>query len=163
MSFARSHLEAVMAIIRYEPLRDPFEQLMSLAASGKRAALAMPIDVYRAADGSYHLEADVPGADPGTIEVTVEHSTLSLRAQRSAKYGDADQVVAAERPQGQFSRQLTLGDGVDPDHLTASYTDGVLHVIIPESPKVQPRRIEVTHAPPAESAGGKSAPKPAHA
>jgi HSP20 family protein len=106
-----------MALITYEPFRDTFEQLMCLAASGKRAALAMPIDVYRKEDGSYHVEADLPGADPGTIEVTVEHSTVRLRAQRSAHYSDADHLVAAERPQGIFSRQLTLGEGVDPDHL----------------------------------------------
>jgi HSP20 family protein len=151
-----------MAVIRYEPVRDPFEQLMSLAASGRRAALAMPIDVYRASDGSYHVEADVPGADPDTIEVTVEHSTLTMRAQRSAHYGEADYVVAAERPQGPFSRQLTLGEGVDPDHLTATYTDGVLHVSIPASPKVQPRRIEVTHGHSAHSADGKPPPEPEH-
>jgi len=148
-----------MAVIRYEPLRDPFEQLMSLAASGKRAALAMPIDVYRTDDGSYHVEADLPGADPDSIEVTVEHGTLSLRAERNADYGDTDHVVAAERPQGPFSRQLTLGEGVDPDHLTATYADGVLHVSIPASPKIQPRRIEVTHGHPAHGAGAKSGPK----
>lgn len=91
---------------------------MSLAASGRRAALAMPIDVYRTHDGSYHIGADLPGADPDNIDGTVEHSTLSLRAQRKPHYGDADHVVAAERPQGSFSRQLSLGEGVDPDHLT---------------------------------------------
>jgi len=151
-----------MAVIRYEPFRDPVEQLMSLAASGRRAALAMPIDVYRTQDGSYHVEADLPGADPGTIEVTVEHSTLTLSAQRNAAYGETDHVVVAERPQGTFSRQLTLGEGVDPDHLTATYTDGVLHVTVPASPKVQPRRIEVTHGQPARGTADKSAPKPAH-
>jgi len=148
-----------MAVIRYEPFRDPFEQLMSLAASGKRAALAMPIDIYRTEDGSYHVEADMPGANPDTIEVTVEHSTLTLRAQRKARYGDTDYIVAAERPQGTFSRQLTLGEGVDPDHLTAAYTEGVLQVTIPASPKIQPRRIEVTHGHRARD----TEPEPAHA
>jgi HSP20 family protein len=160
VSFPHSYQEAAMAVIRSEPFRDPFEQLMSLAASGKRAALAMPIDVYRTQDGSYHVEADLPGADPDSIDVTVEHSTLGLRAKRSAQYGDTDHVVAAERPQGPFSRQLTLGEGVHPDHLTATYTDGVLHVTIPASPKVQPRRIQVTRGHPAHSTGGESAPRP---
>ena len=152
-----------MAVIRYEPVRDPFEQLMSLAASGRRSTLAMPIDVYRTEDGSYHVEADLPGADPDTMEVTVEHSTLTLRAQRKAHYGDADHVVAAERPQGTFSRQLTLGEGVDPDHLAATYTDGVLRVAIPASPKVQPRHIEVTHRRSAQRTGAKNEPKSAEA
>ena len=148
-----------MAVIRYEPFRDPVEQLMSLAASGRRAVLAMPIDVYRTPEGSYHVEADLPGAEPDTIEVTVEHSTLTLSAQRNAGYGETDHVVAAERPQGTFSRQLTLGEGVDPDHLTATYTDGVLHVTVPASPKIQPRRIEVTHGHRARD----TEPEPAHA
>jgi HSP20 family protein len=154
-----------MAMIRHEPFRDPFEQLITLAASGRRAALAMPIDVYRTQDGSYHVEADLPGADPDTIEVTVEHSTLTLRAQRKARYSDTDHVTAAERPQGPFSRQLTLGEGIDPDHLTATYTDGVLNVTIPASPKVQPRRIQVTHGHPAHSTAGNgsSQPKPGRA
>lgn len=133
-----------MAVIRHEPFRDPFERLMSLAASGTHAPLGMPMDVYRSEDGNYHIEADLPGVDAGSVEVTVEHGTLTIRAERTPHYASA-QVLSAERSQGSFTRQLTLGEGVDSDHLTADYADGVLHVLIPASPKVQPRRIEVTH------------------
>lgn len=134
-----------MAVIRYEPFRDPLERLMSMAASGTRAPLAMAMDVYRSDDGSYHIEADLPGVKPDNVDVTVEHSTLTIRAERQPNYGETDHILAAERPQGPFSRQLTLGEGLDADHLTAAYADGVLHLTIPASPKVQPRRIEVTH------------------
>jgi HSP20 family protein len=134
-----------MAVIRYEPFRDPFERLLSLAASGTRGPLAMPMDVYRTDDGSYHIEADLPGVDPATLDVTVEHGTLTMRAERKPHYGDSERVIAAERPQGGFTRQLTLGEGLDADHLAAEYADGVLHVTIPASPRVQPRRITVTH------------------
>ena len=136
-----------MAVIRFEPFRDPFERLFSLAATGTRAPLGMPIDVYRAEDSSYHVEADLPGADPDSIEVTVEHSTLTIRAERTPHYGESEQVIAAERPQGSFTRQLSLGEGVDSENLTAGYADGVLHVTIPASPKTQARRVEITHAP----------------
>ena len=136
-----------MAVIRFEPFRDPFERLISLAATGTRAPLGMPIDVYRAEDGSYHVEADLPGADPDSIEVTVEHSTLTIRAERTPHYRESEQVIAAERPQGSFTRQLSLGEGVDSENLTAGYADGVLHVTIPASPKTQARRVEITHAP----------------
>jgi HSP20 family protein len=132
-----------MAVIRFEPLRDPFERLISMAATGTRAPLAMPMDVYRAEDGSYHLDADLPGVDPDSIEVTVEHSTLTIRAERTPHYGESEQVIVAERPQGSFTRQLSLGEGVDSANLTASYADGVLEVTIPLSPMVQPRRVEI--------------------
>jgi HSP20 family protein len=135
-----------MAVIRFEPFRDPLERLLSMAATGTRAPLGMPMDVYRAGDGSYHVEADLPGADPDSVEVTVEHSTLTIRAERTPHYSDSDQVIVTERPQGSFTRQLSLGEGVDSENLTADYADGVLHVTIPVSPKTQARRVEITHA-----------------
>ncbi len=138
-----------MSVTRFEPFRDPFrevDRLLSMAASGTRAPLGMPMDVYRAQDGSYHVEADLPGADPDTVEVTVEHAVLTIRAERTAHYGGSEQVLVAERPQGTFARQLSLGEAVDSENLTAGYADGVLHVTIPASPKAQARRVEVTRA-----------------
>ena len=64
------------------PFRE-LDRLISMAATGTPAPLGMPIDVYRAEDGSYHLEADLPGVDPDTVEVTVEHATLTIRAERT--------------------------------------------------------------------------------
>jgi HSP20 family protein len=143
-----------MAVIRHEPFRDPFERLMSMAASGTRMPQGMPIDVYRSEDGDYHIEADLPGVDAKSVEVTVEHGTLTIAAVRKPDYGDSSQVLAAERPHGSFARRLTLGEGVDADRLTASYTDGVVHVHIPASPKVKARRIEVTHGQAGHTAQG---------
>ena len=136
-----------MAVFRFEPFRDPVERLMSMAATGTRTPLAMPMDIYRTEDGTYHVQADLPGVDSGTIDVTVEHSTLTITAERAPGYGDTEQVIVAERPQGSFARQLSLGEGVDSDHLTADYADGVLRVNIPAAPKAQARRIEITHTP----------------
>jgi len=138
-----------MSVMRFEPFRDPFrelDRLLSMAASGTRAPLGMPLDVYRGEDGSYHVEADLPGVDPDSVEVTVERGVLTIRAERTPRYGGGEPVIVAERPQGSFTRQLSLGEGVDSENLTAEYADGVLHVIIPASPKTQPRRVEVTRA-----------------
>jgi HSP20 family protein len=135
-----------MAVFRFEPFRDPVERLMSMATTGTRGPLGMPMDIYRTKDGTYHVEADLPGADPGTVEVTVEHGTLTIKAERAPGYGDSEQVIVAERPQGSFTRQLSLGEGVDSDRLTASYANGVLTVTIPAAAKAQARRIEITHA-----------------
>lgn len=136
-----------MAVLRFEPFREPFDRLMSLAATGTRTPFGMPIDIYRSDDGTYHVETDLPGVDPASIEVTVEHSTLTIKAERAPQYGDGDQVIAAERPQGTFTRQFALGEGVDSEHLAAGYSQGVLHVTIPAAPTAQARRIDIKHAP----------------
>ncbi len=138
-----------MSVFRFEPFRDPareLDRLMSMAASGTRAPLGMPLDVYRGEDGSYHVEADLPGVDPDSVEVTVESGALTIQAERTPHYGQSPQVIAAERPQGSFTRQLSLGEGVDSENLTADYADGVLHVTLPASLRSQPRRVEITHA-----------------
>ena len=121
-----------MSVFRFfEPFRDPareLDRLMSIAASGTRAPLGMPLDVYRDDDGSYHIDLDLPGVDPASIEVTVDSGALTIQAERTPAYREGQQVIVAERSQGSFARQLSLGEGVDSENLTATYTDGVLHV-----------------------------------
>ena len=136
-----------MAVIRFDPFRDPF----GAAVVHGRDRNACPA---RHAHGRLPRRGwQLPrrgrpaGVDPDSIEVTVEHSTLTIRAERTPHHGDSEQVIVAERPQGSFTRQLSLGEGVDPENLTADYADGVLHLTIPVSPKTRARRVEITHAP----------------
>jgi HSP20 family protein len=52
-------------------------------------------------------------------------------------------VVVAERPQGNFTRQLFLGESFDVDHITATYDQGVLTVVVPVVEQAKPRRVEI--------------------
>ena len=98
----------------------------------------MPMDAWRCADG-YHVALDLPGVDPGSTELTVERNSLSVQAM----FGEGDQVLTAERPQGSFTRHLILGDDVDAENVRADYTNGVLNLTIPVKQSTQPRRIEI--------------------
>ncbi len=134
-----------MSILQFDPFRDPLRGLDRLASqlvSGTRTAALLPMDAWRAGD-QYHVALDVPGVDPGSIELTVERNAVTVQAQRQASFGEDDQVLLAERPQGGFTRQLMLGEGLDPEQVQADYTDGVLHLTIPVKQSAQPRRIEV--------------------
>ena len=51
----------------------------------------------------------------------------------------------AERPQGEFSRQLFLGESLDRDQITATYDNGVLTLTIPVAEEAKPRKVEITH------------------
>ena len=103
---------------------------------------AMPIDLYRAGD-HYVLHVDLPGADPGSVDVNVEDRTLTIRAERTARTEAGVQWLARERATGTYVRQLTLGRGLALDAITASYADGVLTLTIPVAEEARPRRIEV--------------------
>jgi HSP20 family protein len=127
---------------------DPFQELDRLFAqivSADRAAATMPMDLYRSAD-HYVLHVDLPGADPGTIDVSVEDRTLTIRAQRTPRTEQDVQWLAKERPVGTYARQLTVGRGLALDAISATYADGVLTLTIPVAEEAKPRRIDVQHA-----------------
>lgn len=124
---------------------DPISQLDRFAASvldSVRAPRLMPVDLFRDGD-RYILHADLPGVDPGSIDVDVDGGQLSIRAQRTADTREGVRWLARERGAGSFLRQFTLGDGVDIDGISASYESGVLSVIIPVSERAKPRKIAV--------------------
>ncbi|WP_425953736.1 Hsp20/alpha crystallin family protein [Xylanimonas sp. McL0601] len=127
---------------------DPFEEMDRLFGTltmGTRSAVpGMPMDLFREGE-HYVLAIDLPGVDPGTIDVSVEDRTLTVRAERTARSGDG-QWLLRERPTGTFARQLTLGRGLALDRIEASYADGVLSLTIPVAEEAKPRRIEVSQA-----------------
>ncbi|BDZ53707.1 hypothetical protein GCM10025870_07800 [Agromyces marinus] len=105
----------------------------------------MSIDLYRDGD-HYVLAADLPGIDPGSVDLDVDGQLLTLRAERTSRSdGDAKWLVR-ERPAGSFLRQITLGDGLDTQKISAHYENGVLSVIIPVSEQAKPRKIAITSA-----------------
>ncbi|MCB7136388.1 Hsp20/alpha crystallin family protein [Cellulosimicrobium marinum] len=123
------------------------DRLVGQLSSGQRlpaASGAMPLDLFRAGD-HYVLTIDLPGVDPGTIDVSVEDRTLTVRAERSPRTDSEVQWLARERPSGTFARQLTVGRGLALDRITASYEDGVLTLTVPVAEEARPRRIEVAH------------------
>ncbi len=127
---------------------DPFQEMDRLFGSfagSARQAGGLPMDLFRTGD-HYVLVMDLPGVDPGTIDVSVEDRTLTIRAERTQRSGDDTQWLVRERPTGTFARQLTVGRGLALDNLSASYADGVLSLPIPVSEEAKPRRIEVAHS-----------------
>jgi HSP20 family protein len=126
---------------------DPFRELERFAqqVTGTRSRpTAMPLDAYRAGD-EFVVSFDLPGVDPGAIEIDVERNVLTVKAERRPlPTGDDVQLQVAERPLGVFSRQLFLGDSLDTGRVTAGYEAGVLTLRIPVAEQAKPRRIEVT-------------------
>ena len=127
---------------------DPFRDLERLTqqALGTHGTLArpsvMPMDAWREGD-TFHVEFDLPGVNPHSIDVDVERNVVTVKAERPSRASDAE-LIAAERPRGMFSRQLILGDNLDTDNIAAGYDSGVLTLKIPVAERAKPRKIAVT-------------------
>lgn len=103
----------------------------------------MPMDVWREGD-TFHVELDLPGINPDSIDVAVDQGVLIVRAERPYAGDEGHDWVTAERPHGVFSRQLFLGDQLDTEHIGADYTDGVLRLTVPVAEASKPRKIAIS-------------------
>ena len=104
-------------MLRFDPFSDldalTRGLLTSQAATGSnRTPRFMPMDLCKI-DDHYVLTADLPGVDPGSVDVNVDNGTLTIAARRTARSEDAVQWLANERFFGSYRRQLSLGEGID--------------------------------------------------
>ncbi|MBD8206658.1 Hsp20/alpha crystallin family protein [Microbacterium sp. CFBP 8790] len=127
----------------YDPFRD-LDRLASTLLDARRGGgpRRMPMDLYRDGD-HYVLSADLPGVDPGSVDIDVDGQLLTIRAERTLATGDDVKWITRERETATFVRQLNLGQGIDTDGISAAYRNGVLSVTIPVNEKAKPRRIAV--------------------
>jgi len=125
-------------LMRFDPFQEIDRQLRRAASP-----TMMAMDAYRDGD-SFVVRFDLPGVDPNSIDLTVEKNVLTVSAERSWQPAEGQEIIAAERPQGSFRRQLFLGDALDSEHVSASYRDGVLTLTIPAAPQAKPRKVSIT-------------------
>jgi HSP20 family protein len=128
-------------VMRFDRFRE-IEGLMEEMQAGRRAPRLL-MDAYRRGD-DFIVHFDLPGIDADSIDLTTEENVLTVSAQRTYEPEEGDEILVSERPQGKFSRQLFLGEGLDREAITASYDQGVLTVKVPMAERAKPRRIEIS-------------------
>ena len=91
--------------------------------------------------------AFAPGLDPATVAVNLDRGVLTIAGERQsslpAENDDKATVHIGERFSGRFRRVVSLSDDIDPEGVSASYRDGLLHITAKRRESAQPRRISV--------------------
>ena len=98
-------------------------------------------------DGNYILEADLPGFKKEDIHIDLQDDTMVITATRNNEHEEKDsegRMIRSERSYGSYSRSFDIS-GVDPEKISASYTDGVLKLIMPKRQPEEPKtkRLEI--------------------
>ena len=122
---------------------DPFGDIDRLRDAFRTGSRAVPVDLVREGD-RYLLNADLPGVDPGSIDIDLDGNLLTIRAERTQAMHEHAKWIVQERRGGSYYRQFTLGEGIDRESISASYENGVLSLMIPISEKAKPRKIQVS-------------------
>ena len=104
---------------------------------------APPVDIYET-DEALVLTVDLPGVPKDAVHIEIHQNTLLLRGERKpAVEVPADRYSRTERAYGPFQRSFVLPTLVDPEHVQASYHNGVLELHLPKSEAAKPRRIAI--------------------
>ena len=134
-------------LFRYDRFGD-LDRLTEQLLGGPSRAPWMPLDAVRSGD-QVTLRFDVPGVQPDDIDVHVERNVVTVKARRGWSPAEGEEVLARERPQGEYSRQVMLGETLDAERLVARYENGVLSLTVPVAEQAKPRRVQIEVEPPA--------------
>lgn len=113
------------------PVSELIEWLDPGAALGLRALGLTPFVRVEdfTEDGTYVVRAELPGVDPDKdVTLDIDHGLLTIRGERRE---EETRKTHHEFHYGAFSRTIRLPRDVQPEEVTASYTDGVLEVRVP--------------------------------
>jgi HSP20 family protein len=123
-----------------------FDNLLDLGAPTKQAGAWLPGTDVVETDEHLLVRVDMPGVDPGNLEVAVHGGNVILKGDKPRPAtGEGARFRAAERAFGRFRRVIQLGVPVNTHHAEAVLTDGTLTLRFPKVPnrRGEERAIQV--------------------
>jgi len=129
--------EMMQDLMRWDPFRE-----MSRRMLGEETAAFVPTFDVKETKDSFVFRADLPGVKDSDVDISLTGNRLTISGRRQEENKEeGEQFYAYERSYGSFSRSFTLPEGIDAEHVQADLKDGVLNVVLPKKPEVQPKRI----------------------
>lgn len=134
--------------------RDPAEQnrprdIFDLVENFWREDFPVSAHAYPSVDVSETeaevlVKAELPGMDPGDVELTIERDTLIIRGEKKQESEEKNENYhRVERSYGSFHRSIPLPVKVDADKVTAKFKNGVLTVTMPKDESAQAKRVAI--------------------
>ena len=90
------------------------------------------------------VTAELPGADPEKLDISVVGDSLTIGGNREAEALKAGESYhRQERSCGRFTRTIQLPFHVDAAKVAATYERGILNVVLPRSEAEKPKKISI--------------------
>jgi HSP20 family protein len=142
-----------MALVRWEPMREltslqgEMNRLFNSFFDDNGDSVRRWVPAMDLTEGEDHLilKADLPGLSEDDVRIEVQNNVLTVSGERKAEHEEKREgFYRMERSYGNFSRSVTLPEGVDTSAIEASFDNGVLEVRIPKPEERKPHRISIS-------------------
>jgi HSP20 family protein len=104
-----------------------------------------PTDIIETTSG-VQMVLDMPGADPDSLDVTLDNRVLRISARSASSAPDGFALVHAEYRDGNYERSFTVSEPIDAAKIEAVLKDGVLRLTLPKAAPSPAARISVKAA-----------------
>ncbi len=146
-----------MSIVRWDPFRDVaalqdrINRIFSESFGSSRELdddVSLydwwpPVDIYETADG-ITLKVELAGVEKEDVALEVKDNVLTLKGERllDPKIKD-EHYYRKERSFGKFHRTFTLQESIKPDHVKASFKNGILTISVPRPAADKTKQVSV--------------------
>jgi HSP20 family protein len=90
------------------------------------------------------VKVEIPGIDPGDLEISVTHDRLTISGEKSEERSDKGRYsYRVERRFGSFSRTIRLPCLVEIEDVEATYKKGVLDITMPKSKPEKKNHVRI--------------------
>jgi HSP20 family molecular chaperone IbpA len=110
--------------------------------AGELPTLTPPADIYETAD-AYAMLLEMPGADPESLDVTLDKQTLTVSARATPSTPPNYTLVYGEYQLSSYERAFSLSDQIDEQNIDAVFELGVLRLKLPKSKQSRAKKISV--------------------
>ena len=131
------------ALLRFQQALDTYRTSNWLESGPSGGGSFPPLNAFRKGD-DYVILAELPGVERNELDIQVKGNTIRLSGRKSARYPEKASLHRRERMFGRFDRSLTLPVEIEADKVQATYTDGVLALLLPRAEHDKPRRIKLS-------------------
>lgn len=125
-------------------VNDIFESIFNDTFFADRMVSQVPAVNIAETETDYHIELAAPGLKKEDFKLNLERNVLSISvAQIAEKQDDQKNYSRKEFNYTSFVRSFTLPESADYNGIYATYTDGLLQVIIAKREEAKPVRKQI--------------------
>lgn len=108
-------------------------ELAPLWQSETQWGAAPAVDIVEKEHG-YEITAELPGMDLSNIGVKFSKGALTIKGEKKEeKEREGKDYFVSERRWGSFQRSFRVPEGIDEDKIEASFSNGVLTIVLPKT------------------------------
>jgi len=139
----------MQTLLRHHRADDAFDNLfrgilMRPVRTDSGVDLQIRLDVSEN-DTAYTVQAEIPGVKKEDIHITIDGNQVAISAEvkNEKDIKEGEKLLRSERYYGNVSRLFTLAQEVDETTSEATYTDGVLKLVLQKKVAAKAKRITV--------------------